>query len=121
MRSVDFDLANTESTAFTFAKIGPFALFGMIEYGERWQGTKINANAGTVGPRRYELPLRIFDYWMDRAKRHSKVYRKIPAAQLEKLEAEIRRSPERFLNSGTFEAMELDVRMFGPDAFWNRS
>ncbi|WP_130425558.1 hypothetical protein [Edaphobacter modestus] len=119
MRSVDVDLANSESSAFTFAKIGPFALFGMIEFVERWQGTKITANGGTVGPRQYELPRGIFDYWMERAKHHSQSYRKISAAQQEKLVADIRFNPERFLNSGTFEAMEHDVRMFGRDAFWN--
>jgi hypothetical protein len=121
MRSVDVDLANSASAAFTFAKIGPFALFGMIQNGERWQGTRVNANTGTVGPRQYELPRAIFDYWMERAKHHSQTYRKISSTQQEKLETEIRRNPERFLNSGTFEAMEQDVRIFGRNAFWDQS
>ncbi len=121
MRGMDVDLASSASSAFTFAKIGPFALFGMIESHERWRGTKVNANAGTVGPREYELPREIFDYWMDRAERQSRAYRKISAAQQEKLEAAIRLDPERFLRSGTFEAMEQDVSMFGQDAFWNQS
>jgi hypothetical protein len=121
MRSVDVDLANSEFRAFSFSKIGPFALFGMIQLDERWQGTKINANSGTVGPRRYKLPLGIFTYWMERAKHHSQSYRKISAVQQEKLIAGIQSNPERFFNSGTFEAMEHDVRTFGRDAFWNQS
>jgi hypothetical protein len=119
MRGLDIDLASSASSAFTYAKIGPFSLFGMIQSHERWQGTKVNASAGTVGPREYELPQSLFEYWMDRAERQSRAYRKISAAHQEKLEAAIRLNPERFLRSGTFEAMVEDVSMFGPDAFWN--
>jgi hypothetical protein len=120
MRSIDVDIANSKSTAFTYSKIGPFALFGMVEFQERWKGTKINANAGTVGPSHYELPIGIFDYWMDRAKHHSDAYRQISPAQQQKLVKQITNNPERFINSGTFEAMKQDVRMFGRDAFWDQ-
>jgi hypothetical protein len=117
MRSIDVDLVKSKSNAFTFAKIGPFALFGMIEFNDRWQGTKINANAGKVGSQQYQLPLEMFDYWMDRARRLSRASQKISLAQQKKIEAEFLRNPERFRNSGTFEALEEDVRMFGDEAF----
>ena len=112
------DVAASETSAFTYAKFGPFALFGMIEAGERWEGAKINANEGTVGPKKYKLPHSIFDYWANRARKHNAKYREISQRQQDKLEASILKNLERFLNSGTFEAMARDVNMFGDSALW---
>lgn len=118
MRGIEMDVAAAESSAFTYAKLGPFALFGMVEASERWDGTKVNANEGTVGPKEYTFPESIFDYWADRARRHHAAYRRISQEQQDKLEADIIKNPERFLKSGTFEAMRRDVEMFGNAAHW---
>lgn len=120
MRAAEMDVAASKTSAFTYAKFGPFALFGMIEAGERWEGAKINANEGTVGPKDYKLPHSIFDYWANRARKHNAMYREISQGQQDKLEAAILKNPERFLNSGTFEAMARDVNMFGDSAFLKR-
>jgi hypothetical protein len=48
------------------------------------------------------------------------MYREISQEQQDKLEASILRNPECFLNSGTFEAMSRDVKMFGDSVFWKR-
>ncbi|HEY4356165.1 MAG TPA: hypothetical protein VGN16_10495 [Acidobacteriaceae bacterium] len=117
MRGVEVDIAASKTSAFTYAKLGPFALFGMIDAGERWKGTKVNANEGTVGPTKYEFPHSIRDYWIDRALRHSQLSDKIPQKQQDRIEAAIRKNPERFSKSGTLEAMKHDVDMFGDAAF----
>ncbi len=118
MRGVDIDVGTSMLTTFTFAKIGPFALYGMVQFCEKWEGTKINANTGTIGPQPYKLPIQMLDYWMDRARRQSQSFKKIPAAQLKNLEAKILLDPKKFLQSGTFQALEQDVHLFGRDAFW---
>jgi hypothetical protein len=117
MRGAEMDIAASPTSAFAYAKLGPFALFGMIEAGERWEGTKVNANEGTVGPKQYKFPHSIRDYWIDRASRLSRLSDNIPPQQKDRIEAAILANPERFLNSGTFEAMKHDVGMFGDAAF----
>ena len=117
MRGAEMDIAASKSSAFTYAKFGPFALFGMIEAGERWEGTKVNANEGTVGPKKYEFPTSIRDYWISRASRLFRLSDKIPQTEQDRIEDAILKNPERFLGSGTLEAIKYDVRMFGEAAF----
>jgi hypothetical protein len=59
LRSVDVDIASNESSAFTFSKIGPIALFGMIEADGHWRGTKVNANEGVLGVSPYNMPVEL--------------------------------------------------------------
>ena len=117
LRSVGIDVVTSENTTFTHAKLGPFVLLGLVDVRERWEGTKINANAGVVGSKSYKLPEALYAYWSEQAKRHANIYEQIPKAQHEKITAEVRRNPKRFRESETFKAMEHDISIFGIKAF----
>lgn len=115
LRAVELDLAHGSSVVFTYSKIGHFGLFGMIQpTAMKWEGTKVHVRDGVLGPRRYVLPMELFNYIKDRARRYGSV--QMSERQLDKTEADAMRDIERFRASGTFAAMNHDVRLFGETA-----
>ena len=114
LRAVELDLVHSDNVVFTFAKIGPFALFGMIKpTAMKWEGTKVHVRNGVLGPRSYMLPLELFDYLEDRAKKYDGIQSRISERQLDKIDDDVICDIERFRTSGTFAAMTHDVRLFG--------
>jgi hypothetical protein len=120
LRAVELDLPHGKTAAFTYTKIGHFGLFGVIEpTAMRWEGTKVHVRDGVLGPRRYVLPIELFDYIKDRARRYGSV--QMSERQLDKIEAHALRDIERFRASGTFAAMIHDARLFGETALIRQS
>ena len=114
LRGIEMDLACSEVSAFTYAKLGPFLLFGIIEpFDIRLEGTKVHVREGTLGPQRYVLAQAIWDYWTDRAERHAAISSQLSPAQLAKIDAQVDGDLKRLEQSGTFAAMSHDVRLFG--------
>jgi hypothetical protein len=115
LRAVEVDLPHGSSAVFTYSKIGHFSLFGMIQpTAMKWKGTKVHVRDGVLGPRRYELPLELFNYIKDRARSYGSV--QMSERQLDKMEADAMHDIERFRSSGTFATMNHDVRLFGETA-----
>jgi hypothetical protein len=116
-RGLDMDVARGERTAFVYIKMGRFALFGMVvPTTSRWAGTRVPVRGGVLQPARYELPIQIGNYLMDRARRSADVAAMIPKHQLAKIEEVFMRDPERVANSDQFASMLADAEMFGLDA-----
>jgi hypothetical protein len=119
--SVDMDIGSSDTTALTFAKLGRFAIVGLIVSPQegRWVGTRVPVRGGLLEPRRYVLPRYFLDYLMDRA---NNVFSKtVSPNQQQKIDAAARQAdPADILKSATFRALEQDVRMFGSSAFRGR-
>jgi hypothetical protein len=120
LRAVELDLPHGSDAAFTYAKIGPFALFGILQPTVmKWEGTKIHVRKGILGSRRYVLPAELFNYIKDRAQRYGSIL--MSERQLDKIDADAMRNIERFRGSGTFAAMNHDVRLFGDTSVLRQS
>jgi hypothetical protein len=116
LRGVDMTIALGERKAvYTYAKMGPFCLFGTIEATPNsWEGTKVHVSHGVLRPSRYVLPMEMLDFIKDRANKMASV--SIPENQMHKVVADIRRDMDRFAKSDLQRAMQLDIEMFGTDA-----
>lgn len=117
-RAIDIDLAANSSTCFSYSKLGPFAIFGFVQsHAGQWRGTKIPIGAGWFQPHNVTVPKELWDYLNDRALHIKRVMETISPTQQQKIAETFRASPERFLQSGLYRAMQRDVEMFGRDAF----
>ena len=117
-RTIDIDVAASNSMCFSYSKLGPFAIFGFIQLPpRRWKGTIIRTGAGFFQPGYISVPKELWDYLNGRALGVGSLMAAISAGQQQKIEETPRASPERFLQSGLFRAMQRDVEMFGTDAF----
>jgi len=121
MRAIDIDLCHTESggTIFVFSKIARFAIIGFINGppSGQWQGTKVNANRGTIEPRDYAVPKALLDYLCHKARCVTTAHEKISERQREKIDKAFLSNVDQLRGSDFFKAMEADVKMFGRKAF----
>jgi hypothetical protein len=117
MRGVEIDVCRGEHTALTFAKMGRFALFGVVSPGhDKWKGTRISPKGGVIQPSTYTLPAGLKDYLFDRAHRMAALSASIPEHQQDKIEAAAMKNIDRFSTSDQFDAMRRDEAMFGTEA-----
>lgn len=117
MRAVDMDVVHGQELVFTYAKLGRFALFGLIESPQsRWKGTRVGVAGGTIEPTEYELPVELWDYLVDRARHVADRGAEVPEHQLAKIDALVMNNLERARQSDQLAAMLEDARMFGEQA-----
>lgn len=117
MRGVEIDAAHGEISAFTYAKMGRFAVFGIVRRtANPWRETRVRVKTGVIGPSEFVLPHELANYLMDRARRFAKVMEMIPDHQLDRIETNYMRDPERVVGTDEFAAMLNDARMFGLSA-----
>ncbi|QBR71195.1 hypothetical protein CU048_07745 [Beijerinckiaceae bacterium] len=114
LRAVELDLAHSSSVVFTYSKIGPFGLFGIIQPTTmKWEGSKVHVKYGVLGPGKYLLPTELFEYIKDRARNYGNIQAGMSERQFDKIDATSMGDIDRFRASGTFAAMHHDVRLFG--------
>lgn len=118
-RVIQMDLCRDSASLFTFAKLGRFAIFGIVHEARQqgWKGTQIQANAGQIGPRDYTLPGSLWPYLNDKARLTRGALESISDRQRAKIDESFRANVDRFAGSDSFRAMEADVGMFGSAAF----
>jgi len=118
LRAIDIYVACNSNSAFTYAKMGKFILFGFIKmpYPRRWKGTKLNANSGSFGAKNIELPLDVGEFLMGRAQRLVKKMKLLSKKQQGEIDKAYKQSKDRVLNSGTFRATQYDINLFGGSA-----
>jgi hypothetical protein len=122
MRAIHLDIVSGPSIAFTYSKLGRWAIFGSIsEPSGAWAGAKVNANEGVIGPRAYTLPAPLGDYWNEKARKMSAALASVSDKQHQKIESAFRSNLDRFVDSDAFAAMKADVDLFGADAFSQRA
>jgi hypothetical protein len=117
MRAVEIDAPHGERSAFIYTKMGRFALFGIIQpTALKWRGSRVGVKSGVMSPGNYTLPIGLFGYFKERARKHEEFSAAIPDHQADKIEAEIMKNPDRLLASDQWKAMLNDHEMFGPRA-----
>ena len=117
-RAIQMDLCHGNTTIFTFAKLGRFAVFGMVRPDKHaWKGTAVQANEGLVGQRDYVLPGPLWAYLNDKARRAAAAMGSVSAKQQAKMDETFRKNVDAFAGSDAFRAMEADVELFGDAAF----
>lgn len=120
-RGVDMDLAHGGPESITYAKMGRVVLFGFVAmpHPRRWQGTKINANEGSISVAAYHLPGKVFEFMAGKARKMAAHYRAISPRQHEVIQRAYEENEERLAGSEVFRAMQQDVAMFGEAAFYS--
>jgi hypothetical protein len=119
MRAIDMDICRGENLIFTYAKLGRFIVLGFVHEPNpnRWKGTKVNANKGFVGPKKYVLPRPFGEYLNEKAQRITESLESVSDKQQAKIDEAFRKNVDRYINSDAFHAMRADISMFGDEAF----
>lgn len=119
MRAVDIDLCHGGETIFVYSKLGRFMILGFVNEPNpnHWSGSRVNANQGTVEPRRYTFPAPFRDYLIDKANSISAALASVSDRQRTRIDQAFRDNIDRFVGSDSFRAMDADVQMFGYAAF----
>jgi hypothetical protein len=119
---IEMDIVGGKQTLMTFAKIGRFAFFGIIQPPiGKWTDTKVHVRHGIVRPGVFQASSEIGDFLLDRARKtRSIVYDQMSPAQLQKaqdvLSAAILADPDGFMQSDHGKAIMADAIMFGKKA-----
>jgi len=117
-RAIQMDLCHGDTSVFTFAKLGRFAIFGIIRPDKQpWKGSAVQANEGWVGPRDYVLPRALWGYMNEKARQSAHAMRNVSKKQQAKIDEGFRKNIDSFAGSDAFRAMQADVEMFGDAAF----
>jgi hypothetical protein len=117
MRAMHMDIAWKSDLVMTYAKMGPFILFGYVQPPKsKWVGTKIHVRHGVIKPGKFELPGDIYWYIRDKMLEMSSLNQEISATQWDKIDAAIMGNLDRMRGSKQFEAILHDRRLFGEDA-----
>jgi len=116
-RAVTLDIIGSDRTVMTFAKLGPFSIFGHIQ-GQRkdWSGSKVHVRDGSLGPGKYIIPAGILSLLVDKANLVARAMDRMSDNQRSKVDQHIIDNVDAFLASEQFRAIEADARMFGVEA-----
>ena len=111
------DIVGTPSSLMTYAKLGRFILFGIIQPGlDKWEGAKVHVRQGVIQPTKYVLPYALLGFLKDKAREASNTYSSLSEVQLDKIETDAMKDIDRLMNSETWRAMAADADMFGEAA-----
>lgn len=115
---VRWDVACLDRGVVTFAKMGPFAVFGFVAPPAiQWEGTKVHVRHGVLKPQRIVLSDGVRQLLSQHAREHERVFDELSERQLAKIDEFGRRNIEELKGARIFNAMEDDYRLFGEDAF----
>ena len=65
--AVAMDIVGSNNAMMTYAKLGRFTIFGIIQPGkDKWEGTKIHVKHGLIKPGRFVVPYGLVDLFKDR-------------------------------------------------------
>lgn len=119
--AVTFDIVGSKRSLMTFAKLGRFMIFGIIQKGpNRWEGTKVHVKHGMVKPDTFTVPAGLLDLLKEKAQNAGTSMSTISPAQRAKIDKNILDNLDAFAESDQFASIAADVRMFGEQAvFWD--
>ncbi len=117
MGAVEMDIIGSSTTLMTFAKLGRFQIFGVIQGKTRsWKGTKVHLRQGVFPQSKIVLPITIMDFLLDRAKRVRDGYKSISESQYNKISDAVEKNITKALDSDSVRALIADAERFGPQA-----
>jgi hypothetical protein len=118
--AITFDIVGSKSSLMTFAKLGRFIIFGMVQKGAgTWEGTKVHVKNGLLKPGKVVVPLGIADLFREKADYAINAMSSISPSQKVKIDTNFRQNIDVYLGSDHFQAMQADYNMFGDDAFFS--
>jgi hypothetical protein len=122
LRAEELDLAASSTSAFVYSKMGRFAVFGFIdvEQPKHWRGSRVKVSQGAFSPTTYELPEALWRYLVDRMHAAWRQMDSLSRLQSQRVETDFIRDVDRYVGSDFVRAMELDVELFGGEAFKRR-
>ena len=118
-RAIECNVAVTQDSATTYAKMGKFVLFGFVEmpHPRRWKGTKLHIRNEAFGQTDVEMPHTVLDFIFTRARRKAERYSQISPRQQERIRKSYEQNLDHAIQSKTFRALHHDVLFFGDTAF----
>jgi hypothetical protein len=117
MGAVTLDIVGSSRSLMTFAKLGRFMIFGIIQNGpNRWEGTKIHVNDGVVRPGKFVLPTGLLDLFIEKATHAAAAMKHISERQQGKIEANVMANLDKFIESDHIRSMVADAELFGEKA-----
>lgn len=115
--AVTLDIVGSERSLMTFAKLGRFMIFGIVESGlNRWHGTKVHVRHGVLKPGTFTIPVGLLDLFREKAAHSAASMAAMSPAQRAKVDKTVLDNIEAFSTSDQFPAIEADARLFGEDA-----
>jgi len=111
-RAVEIDVTVSDATAFTYCKLGPLMLIGLIEYPDlsHWQNTRIE-KIGQLAPGITASPALCREYIFTRSRRLEELERALSEKQLRKIGESYNKNREKFETSDTYRATVLDIEL----------
>ncbi len=115
--AVTLDIVGSDESLMTFAKMGRFMIFGIIQKGpNRWQGTKLRVRNGLLKPGKVVLPAGLIDLFRQKANFVSAAMAEMSDTQRAKIEKGVQENLDEFAASDQFAAIMADADMFGVGA-----
>jgi hypothetical protein len=111
-RAVEIDVTVSDAAAFTYCKLGPLILIGLIEYPDvtHWENTKIG-KSGRLAPGVSVSPMLVRDYVFKRSQRLQELESCLSNRQLHTIEQSYRKNAQKFERSETLHAALLDLEL----------
>jgi len=111
-RVVEIDVVVSDKTAFTYAKLGPLILIGLIAYPDlfHWEGTKISS-AGVFPSKDFSASSQLQDYIFSRCNRFAELEAGISERQLQKIKVSYEQNMDELEQSDTYKALLLDLEL----------
>nr|WP_295889780.1 hypothetical protein [uncultured Devosia sp.] len=115
--AITLDIVGSDRSLMTYAKLGRFSIFGMIQKGQNeWLGTKVHVKHGILKPGTFTVPAGLVDLFREKAAGTADAMKRMSPAQQAKVAKYVEDNPTKFAASEQFAAIAADVRMFGRSA-----
>ncbi|MBI5020364.1 MAG: hypothetical protein HZB59_02915 [Ignavibacteriales bacterium] len=120
LRTIHMDLLTTDTSIMIYTKMCRIIIFGFIRQNNsnRWKGTKLHINHGTIVPRtRYIIPAGLAAYFNEKADEAKAALNSLSPNQERKVENAIKQNLDGIANSEIFRAIASDFAQSGTKAF----
>jgi hypothetical protein len=114
---ITLDIVGSNRSLMTYAKLGRFNIFGIIQKGpNKWVGTKVHVRHGVIKPDRFEIPGGLMYLFYEKAKLAADGLGAMSSTQRDKVQKDVNNNLDRFAASDQFISIMADYEMFGRDA-----
>lgn len=115
--AVTLDIVGSEKTLMTYAKLGRFNIFGIIQLGpNKWENTKIHVRHGVIQAGQFVVPKGLLNLFREKAMLAAQATEALSPVQQELIRRSVDGDLARFTQSDQFRSMQADAEMFGVEA-----
>lgn len=115
--TVTLDIVGSNRSLMTFAKLGRFTIFGIIQKGHnQWSGTRVCVSHGILKPGKFIIPAGLLDLFRAKANHSAAAMSGISPMQRAKIDKNIVHNIDTFAESDQFASIMADALMFGESA-----